>query len=116
MLPPPVQVVATSTQALGFESYLAKATHFLKEEDREFILGIWGKGGAGKTTLLTKINNSLTRDQLDFHHVIRVVASQGCTTEKIQTQIIKQLRLHKDDTDVRHKLSISCYHHELLDP
>lgn len=59
------------------------------------VIGVWGLGGVGKTHLLNNIKNSLDGD-ITFNHVLRVTASRGCSVEKIQTDIARQLNLKND--------------------
>ncbi|XP_073002921.1 probable disease resistance protein At1g61300 [Typha latifolia] len=70
------------------------------KDDPVGIIGIWGMGGVGKTHLLKQINNSFINDSA-FDVVIFVTASQSCTTETIQKQIVKHQKLQepKDVTE-----------------
>ncbi|ONK61370.1 uncharacterized protein A4U43_C08F29190 [Asparagus officinalis] len=100
--PPPPCVQEVPTTALGSDtgseirSKVDKALNFLRN-DNQAVLGIWGMGGVGKTTVLQHINNALATANggasIGFHRVVFVTASRGCTVEKIQKQVAKELQL-----------------------
>ncbi|KAM3279494.1 hypothetical protein ACQJBY_046708 [Aegilops geniculata] len=75
------------------ERNLQEALQFIKD-DLVGMVGIWGPGGVGKTHLLNNIKNSLDGD-MTFNYVVQVIASRGCSVEKIQNDIVHQLRLKK---------------------
>uniref|UniRef100_A0A8R7VDK9 Protein kinase domain-containing protein n=1 Tax=Triticum urartu TaxID=4572 RepID=A0A8R7VDK9_TRIUA len=75
------------------ERNLQDALQFIKDY-LVGMVGIWGPGGVGKTHLLNNIKNSLDGD-MTFNYVVQVIASRGCSVEKIQNDIVRQLRLKK---------------------
>ena len=76
------------------ELNLQEALRFIKD-DPVGVIGIWGPGGVGKTHLLKNIKNSLDGD-VTFNYVVQVTASRGCSVEKIQIHIARQLDLNQD--------------------
>ncbi|XP_073004530.1 probable disease resistance protein At5g63020 [Typha latifolia] len=99
-VPPPVQEVpipSTSTSSPNANPNLEEALYYIREDQVVGMIGIWGMGGVGKTRLLHQINNSFIGDSA-FNHVFFVTASQSCTTETIQKQIVQILnpQQHKD--------------------
>ncbi|XP_073002919.1 probable disease resistance protein At1g61300 [Typha latifolia] len=98
-VPPPVQEVSvptTSTSSSFANPNLEEALRCIKEDQEVGMIGIWGMGGVGKTHLLKQINNSFIGDSA-FNHVIFVTASQSCTTETIQKQIVEILNLQQHE-------------------
>ncbi|KAJ3684197.1 hypothetical protein LUZ61_013361 [Rhynchospora tenuis] len=90
ILPPPAHKTQAYTSKL---SKLESALHFVKD-DVHGIIGIWGMGGVGKTHLLKQINNELSRDP-EFNVVVFITCSKHCSEEKVQNEIIDNLRLDK---------------------
>ncbi|XP_072970466.1 probable disease resistance protein At1g61300 [Typha angustifolia] len=96
---PPVQEVSiptTSTSSPIANSNLEEALHCIREDQVVGMIGIWGMGGVGKTHLLKQIENSFAGGS-SFNPVIWVTASQSCTTETIQKQIVKKLKLRQQE-------------------
>ncbi|XP_073003862.1 probable disease resistance protein At5g63020 [Typha latifolia] len=101
----PTQAALTPAQSLAREEpmlpsspnpNLEEALRCIKEDQEVGMIGIWGMGGAGKTHLLKQINNFLKGDSA-FEPVILVTASQSCTTETIQMQIVTNLNLQQSN-------------------
>ncbi|XP_072969407.1 probable disease resistance protein At5g63020 [Typha angustifolia] len=98
-VPPPVQEVSvptTSTSSSFANPNLEEALRCIKEDQEVGMIGIWGMGGVGKTHLLKQINNSFIGDSA-FNQVFFVTASQSCTTETIQKQIVEILNLQQHE-------------------
>ncbi|XP_072969263.1 probable disease resistance protein At1g61300 [Typha angustifolia] len=93
-VPPPVPKLPVPTKSTSNPN-LKKTLRYIKE-DQVGMIGIWGMGGVGKTHLLEQIHDTFIGDSA-FDFMIFVTASQSCTTETIQKQIVEILHLQQHE-------------------
>ncbi|KEH21828.1 LRR and NB-ARC domain disease resistance protein [Medicago truncatula] len=72
------------------------------DDDKVFVIGIYGMGGVGKTLLATLVENEVKR-KATFKDVFWVTVSQNYSISKLQHDITKRigLKLDEDDEKVR---------------
>uniref|UniRef100_A0A453M9X3 Protein kinase domain-containing protein n=1 Tax=Aegilops tauschii subsp. strangulata TaxID=200361 RepID=A0A453M9X3_AEGTS len=89
-----ISAVESSPSMSVEDRNLQEALKLIKD-DLVGVIGIWGPGGVGKTHLLNNIKNSLDGNTT-FNYVVQLIASRGCSVEKIQTDIARHLNLNRD--------------------
>ncbi|XP_014496898.2 probable disease resistance protein At5g43730 [Vigna radiata var. radiata] len=80
-----------------FERNVKKMWKFL-QDDRVFIIGIYGKGGVGKTFLATYIQSEIKRSKV-FENVLWVTLSHDFNIFKLQEYIAKQIKVNLCEYD-----------------
>ncbi|XP_045794662.1 probable disease resistance protein At4g27220 isoform X4 [Trifolium pratense] len=90
-----------STEYVGLE--LDKNIHKvlkLLDDDKVFIIGIYGMGGVGKTLLATLVENEVKR-KTTFKNVFWITVSNITNISKLQHDIAKRIGVKLDEDDER---------------
>lgn len=69
------------------------ALEFVQNVNSANVLDIWGMGGVGKTSFLKKMHNSCVRRPIFDHVIWTVASSEQSNVSKVQSEIVKNLRL-----------------------
>ncbi|CAJ2669272.1 unnamed protein product [Trifolium pratense] len=77
----------------------------LLDDDKVFVIGIYGMGGVGKTLLATLVENEVKR-KTTFKDVFWVTVSDITNISKLQNDIAKRIGVKLDEDDER----IRAYH------
>ncbi|WJX80954.1 Ulp1 peptidase [Trifolium repens] len=72
----------------------------LLEDDKVFVIGIYGMGGVGKTLLATLVENEVKR-LATFKDVLWVTVSNKFSISKLQDDIAKRIGVKLDEDDER---------------
>jgi len=72
----------------------------LLEDDKVFVIGIYGMGGVGKTLLATLVDDEVKRKS-SFKDVFWVTVSNNYSISKLQHDIAKRIGLKLDEDDER---------------
>ncbi|WJX80952.1 Ulp1 peptidase [Trifolium repens] len=72
----------------------------LVEDDKVFVIGIYGMGGVGKTLLATLVENEVKR-KTTFKDVFWVTVSDNTNISKLQHDIAKRIGVNLDEDDER---------------
>ncbi|XP_045794649.1 probable disease resistance protein At1g61300 isoform X3 [Trifolium pratense] len=95
-----------STEYVGGELDLnIKKVLKLLDDDKVFVIGIYGMGGVGKTLLATLVENEVKRKKT-FKDVFWVTVSDNTSISKLQHDIAKRIGVKLDEDDER----IRAYH------
>ncbi|KAK2359721.1 putative disease resistance protein [Trifolium repens] len=90
-----------STEYVGWElDFNIKKVLKLLEDDKVFVIGIYGMGGVGKTLLATLVKKELMR-KATFKDVCWVTVSQNASISKLQHDIAKRTGVTLDEEDER---------------
>jgi sentrin-specific protease 7 len=88
-----------STEYVGWElDFNIKKVLTLVEDDKVFVIGIYGMGGVGKTLLATLVKKELMR-KATFKDVCWVTVSQNASISKLQHDIAKRIGVKLDEDD-----------------
>jgi sentrin-specific protease 7 len=72
----------------------------LVDDDKVFVIGIYGMGGVGKTLLATLVENEVKR-KATFKDVFWVTVSRNSSIIKLQYDIAKRIGVNLDEDDER---------------
>ncbi|KAK2359726.1 putative disease resistance protein [Trifolium repens] len=90
-----------STEYVGWKlDFNIKKVLKLVEDDRVFVIGIYGMGGVGKTLLATLLENEVKRNTT-FKDVFWVTVSDNTNISKLQHDIAKRIGMKLDEDDER---------------
>ncbi|CAL5191322.1 unnamed protein product [Lathyrus oleraceus] len=90
-----------STEFVGkaLDVNIKKVFHLLND-DRVFVIGIYGMGGVGKTLLASLVESEIKKKGT-FKHVFWVNVSPNFTISKLQHDIAKRIGMELDEDDER---------------
>ncbi|WJX80944.1 Ulp1 peptidase [Trifolium repens] len=96
-----VKPLTFSTEYVGRElDKNIKKVLKLLEDDKVFVIGIYGMGGVGKTLLATLVENEVKRKST-FKDVFWVTVSNKFSISKLQDDIAKRIGVKLDEDDER---------------